>query len=170
MTHKLLFNPIIALLALLCWGCQPEQTVPLEPATAQTYFPIAIGDDVLQLQLALSSAEQQQGLMHRNRLPEDHGMLFLFQAPEQRGFWMKNTNIPLDIGYFDASGMLLEIHQMYPHDETPVYSSSQDVLIAVETNQGWYASHGITPGAQLDMRALQEGLERRHHKSSALQP
>jgi uncharacterized membrane protein (UPF0127 family) len=158
------------MMTLLCWGCQPEQDVQQEPATAQTYFPIAIGDQALQLQLALNSAEQQKGLMHRDSLHEDHGMLFLFKQPEPRGFWMKNTNIPLDIGYFDASGRLLEIHQMFPHDETPVYSSSQEVLIAVETNQGWYAAHGITPGAQLDMQALQQGLKRRHHKSSALQP
>jgi len=151
-------------------ACQPKAADTLPPANSQTYFPISIGGQALQLQLALNSAEQQKGLMHRTTLEEDHGMLFLFDRAGHRAFWMRNTRIPLDIGYFDASGQLLEIHKLFPYDETSVPSRSSQVLIAVETNRGWYARHGIEPGAKIDLEALQEALKRRDHSNSALQP
>ncbi len=89
-THSLF---TLALLLLLS-ACAPK-----EPATApepsDTYFPISIAGTPLQLQLALIQSEQNKGLMHRDSMPEDHGMLFLFNQPEQRSFWMRNTRIPL---------------------------------------------------------------------------
>jgi uncharacterized membrane protein (UPF0127 family) len=150
-------------------GCQPAKE-SLPPAESQTYFPISVGGHVLQLQLALNPAEQQKGLMHRDRLPEDHGMLFLFDQPDQRSFWMRNTRIPLDIGYFDASGQLVEVYPLFPHDENPVPSKSREILIAVETNRGWYAAHGVQAGASIDLVGLQTALARRQHTNHALRP
>lgn len=156
-------------LALVLTACQPtKEALPL--ADSQTYFPISIGGQALQLQLALTPAEQQKGLMHRDSLAEDHGMLFLFGQPEQRSFWMRNTRIPLDIGYFDASGQLLEIYPLFPFDETSIASISRRVLIAVETNRGWYAAHGVKPGAKIDLAALQFALDQRQHTNKALKP
>jgi uncharacterized membrane protein (UPF0127 family) len=88
-------------------------------------------------------------------------MLFLFKQPEQRSFWMRNTRIPLDIAYFDANGRLLEIHALYPYNENPVPSRSQNVLIAIETNRGWFARNNILPGAQLNLKALLDAISRR---------
>jgi uncharacterized membrane protein (UPF0127 family) len=105
--------------------------------------------------------------MHRDELETDNGMLFLFEAPGTRSFWMKNTRIPLDIGYFDSGGRLLEIHRLYPYDETPVDSRSDQILIAIETNQGWYQSNGIKPDAQLDMDALKAALSERGFNPAA---
>jgi uncharacterized membrane protein (UPF0127 family) len=148
-------------------ACQPpENTQP--PASSQTYFPISIGGHEIQMQLALNTAEQQQGLMHRDSLAENHGMLFLFEQPDQRSFWMHNTRIQLDIGYFDASGQLLELYQLFPYDDTPVPSKSHKVLIAVETNSGWYASHGIKLGDRIDLNALNQALRRRNHSNTSL--
>ena len=159
----------LLLLSLTLAACQPvEETLP--PADSQTYFPISVGGQELQLQLALNPAEQQRGLMFRDELAEDHGMLFLFERPDKRGFWMQNTRIPLDIGYFDASGQLLEVYKLFPHDETPVSSKSRDVLIAIETNRGWYAAHGVKPGARIDIDDLRTALARRNHPDSALRP
>lgn len=163
------FNILVTLLALCCVACQPSKA-PIASANSQTYFPISIGGHGLELQLALSQAEQRKGLMHRDTLAEDHGMLFLFDQPDQRGFWMRNTRIPLDIGYFSTSGELLEVYKLFPYDETSVASRSRDVLIAVETNRGWYASHGVKPGDRIDMQALLAALERRKHRNSALKP
>lgn len=150
-------------------GCQPSEQV-LAPANSQTYFPISIGGQDLQLQLAISPGEQQKGLMSRDSLAKDHGMLFLFERPGKRSFWMRNTRIPLDIGYFDETGQLLEIHKLFPYDETPVPSKSERVLIAVETNRDWYATRGVKPGDRIDITALQTALKRRNHTSSPLQP
>ncbi len=147
-------------LLLLFSACTPQEPTTA-PEPSETYYPISINDTPLQLQLALIQSEQSKGLMHRDSMPKDHGMLFLFDQPEPRSFWMRNTRIPLDIGYFDASGQLLEIHALFPYDENAVPSRNQRVLIAVETNRGWFARNNITPGAQIDLKALTLAISRR---------
>jgi uncharacterized membrane protein (UPF0127 family) len=150
-------------------ACQP--TVDnWKPADKQTYFPIAIDGKTLYLQLALTPSEQQKGLMYRDSMEVDHGMLFIFERPERRAFWMRNTSIPLDLGYFDASGRLLEVRKLYPFNENTVPSASNKVLIAVETNRGWFEANEIPPGAQIDMKAVQEAVAHRGHSNPYLQP
>ncbi|MDQ8195952.1 DUF192 domain-containing protein [Coraliomargarita sp. SDUM461004] len=163
------FIILLTLWVLTLVACQPTQESPNATADSQTYFPITIDGHELQLQLALNAAEQQKGLMHRDTLAEDHGMLFLFDQPGQRAFWMRNTRIPLDIGYFDSNGTLLEVHKLFPYDETSVPSANATVLIAVETNRGWYQKHHVKPGARIDLTALQTALKLRKHPNSALQ-
>ena len=141
---------------LLC-ACSPGKR-PGEPANSDTWFPISIAETALELQLALTEAERRKGLMYRDKLDADQGMLFLFEQPGKRSFWMRNTRIPLDLAYFDAEGTLLEIHSLYPYDENSVYSYSEDVLIAVEVNQGWFARKNIQPGAKQDMEALKTAV------------
>ncbi|MBL6919898.1 MAG: DUF192 domain-containing protein [Puniceicoccaceae bacterium] len=163
------FKILAGVLGLACIACQPTGVRP-EPINSQTYFPIPIGGVELQLQLALKPAEQQKGLMYRESLNKDHGMLFLFDRPDERGFWMRNTRIPLDIGYFDSHGQLLEVHKLFPFDETLVISRSREVLIAVETNQGWYATNGIQVGDRIDMRSLLIALDALKQKNSSIKP
>lgn len=153
------------LLVLLFCGCTPE-AASSKTASSDTFFPISINGVTLQLQLALNQSEWSKGLMNREKLMEDHGMLFLFKAPERRSFWMRNTGIPLDLAYFDAHGRLLEIHSLYPYDENSVYSHSKEVLIAVEMNQGWFSRKAIQPGAKLDMEALRQAVVSRGYSSS----
>ena len=154
---------------LSCVACQPVDA-PVKPVGSQTYFPISVGGSELQLQFALKPAEHQKGLMYRESLDNDHGMLFLFDRPDKRGFWMRNTRIPLDIGYFDSSGQLLEIHKLFPYDETAVNSRSREVLIAVETNRGWYAANGIQVGERIDMSSLVLALEALNHDNTFIKP
>lgn len=159
-----ILGPVLALfLAGLFTACSPPTDADTASAAPDTYFPIGIGTKTLQLQLALTPAEHQQGLMFREALPEDHGMLFLFPRPKPQSFWMKNTRLPLDIGYLDAHGRLMEIHKLFPFDESPVSSRSREILIAIETNRGWYGRNEITPGARLDMEALKAGITKRGH-------
>ena len=166
---KLRFYILIAVMVFFGVACQPVGA-PVKPASSQTYFPISIGGSEIQLQLALKPAEQQKGLMYRKSLDNDHGMLFLFDRPDKRGFWMKNTRIPLDIGYFDSSGQLLEIHTLFPYDETAVNSRSREVLIAVETNRGWYAANGIQVGDRIDMSSLAFALEGLKYHNTLIKP
>lgn len=159
-------NQMIVLLFLMSCvifaGCNSEQkTSSGGPVNLDSYFPIQLGESTLNLQLALTDTELQKGLMFRTELAEDHGMLFLFKSPKKQKFWMKNTSIPLDIGYFNASGRLLEVHQLFPYDETAVASRSARILIAVETNRDWYMKNGIGSGARLDMEALKAAILQR---------
>lgn len=152
---------------VLLAGCSPEQDSPRAQANSNTYFPIGIGESTLQLQLALTPAEQRKGLMFRDSLRPDHGMLFLFERPERQGFWMQNTSISLDIGYLDASGQLREVHKLFPFDETGVSSNSQQILMAIETNRDWYTKNEIRPGAQLDTAALKSAITERGFSTTA---
>ena len=150
---------------LLMCACTPEKT-PITPVASDTYFSIPIGNDELKLQLALTESERSRGLMYRSTLLENHGMLFLFEKPGKYPFWMRNTQIPLDLAYFDAQGRLLEIHSLYPYNENSVYPYSEEALIAVEMNQGWFSGKNIRPGAKLDLEALIEAIVSRGYSPS----
>ncbi|MEM8867728.1 MAG: DUF192 domain-containing protein [Verrucomicrobiota bacterium] len=151
---------LFAFAALGSTGCTPgsEPRVQTEVADKSTRFPIALGTKTCFLELALNNSERQKGLMFRQSLDTDHGMLFIFDRSRRQDFWMRNTPLPLDIGYFDASGTLIEVHQLYPYDETAVSSRSQQILIALEMSQGWFSQNKIKPGAQLDMSALSDAI------------
>ena len=99
--------------------------------------------------------------MHVPAMPEDEGMLFVFPAPQRMSFYMRNTRIPLDIGYFTADGTLQEVHPMHPFVEDPVLSNHPSIQFALEMNQGWYARQGVRPGATLDLAAVRAALTAR---------
>lgn len=151
---------------LLVCACSSEKQPIAVNANSSSYFPISIAGHTLELQLALTDSERSKGLMFREKLDEDSGMLFLFEASGRRSFWMRNTGISLDLAYFDTGGKLLEIHSLYPYNENLVQSQSADVLIAVETNQGWFARNGIEPGAKLDLKELKEAVIQRGYSIS----
>jgi uncharacterized membrane protein (UPF0127 family) len=67
---------------------------------------------------------------------------------------MKNTHIPLSIGFFNEQGVLLEIHDMQPHDESTTRSQSTRVKYALEVNQGWFQRHRVSPGTRVEMPAI----------------
>ncbi|MDB6165192.1 MAG: hypothetical protein JWQ83_332 [Lacunisphaera sp.] len=131
------------------------------PKTVDDRFPIKVGERTVQMQIAALSAEQQKGLMFRKTMGADEGMLFVFTAPQPQGFWMRNTTLPLDIGYFEPSGELKEIYPMYPLDEKTVPSRSRSIQFCLEMNQGWFRQNGVTAGAKLDLKAVAEALKAR---------
>lgn len=89
----------------------------------------------------------QKGLMERESLPEDSGMLFDFGEDTSTAFWMKNTTIPLSIAFIDSSGEVLAIKDMKPLDLTPVKPPGP-YRYAIEVNQGWFARNGIEQGSR----------------------
>lgn len=113
------------------------------------------------MRLAVLEHERSRGLMHVPAMPEDEGMLFVFPRPQRMSFYMRNTRIPLDIGFFSPDGTLQEIYPMYPYVEDPVASSRDDLQLALEMNQGWFARQGVRPGAKIDLKALDAALRER---------
>lgn len=107
---------------------------------------LKIGDHKLTVEIAETPGEQALGLMNRDFLPADRGMVFVFDEPKKASFWMRNTSIPLDIAFLDASGVILEIHPLVPFEETPVESRSDKVAYAIETNRDWFASRSLKAG------------------------
>lgn len=156
---------VASLILLLGLSVAPGATrataAEASPKSAATFFPIAVGDKVLRLQLAVTGPEMERGLMGRRTLGTDEGMVFLFPTPQRLSFWMRNTPLPLDIGYFDAAGRLREHYPLYPFDETSVASRAEDLQFAVEVNQGWFRANQIKRGALLDLKALAAALRER---------
>ena len=117
----------------------------------------SINDQVFQLELARTEAERSRGLMDRETLPLDSAMLFVFEAESYRGFWMKNTLIPLDILFLDANGLVVDAHTMHPQIGVPdgeltVYSSARPARYAIEMNAGLIESLGVVFGTQVLFR------------------
>ena len=100
---------------------------------------------VIDIELADTHARRTRGLMFRERLPADAGMLFLFPADETKGFWMRNTRVPLSIAFIGAGGRIQEIRDMQPLDETSV-RPAHAYRWALEVNQGWFARNDVEVG------------------------
>jgi len=133
--------------------------------TSADYFTINVAAAPVRMQLAVEQpgnmGEMMRGLMGRRDLAEDQGMIFVYRNAQPQSFWMRNTPTALDIGFFTKDGVLTEVRQMFPFDETPVASARNDIQFALEMNQGWFARRALKSGAQLDLRALAAALKAR---------
>ena len=137
------------ILALGIWlsGChQPAADSAFGLRTAR----LEISNVPLTAEIADTPEAKENGLMFRESLAEDRGMLFVYEDPQKATFWMRNTRIPLSIAFIDSAGSILEIKPMYPMDETIVPSSSDQVAYALEVNQGWFDRHRIFPGTKIE--------------------
>jgi hypothetical protein len=124
-------------------------------------FAITVGGQSTNLRLAVHDSERSRGLMEVTAMPEADGMLFVWANPQAMSFYMRNTKLPLDIGFFDPSGVLQEIYPMYPGVEDSVRSRSDKLQFALEMNRGWYTRHHVTPGATIDLAAVRDALKQR---------
>lgn len=107
---------------------------------------LTIGQASVMAEIADDSAERSKGLMGRTELADGTGMLFVFFEPQAMSFWMHDTLIPLSIAYINGQGIIREIHDMKPKDETPVPSIFGDLMYALEVPQGWFQRNKILPG------------------------
>ncbi|WP_371168913.1 DUF192 domain-containing protein [Aliiroseovarius sp. 2305UL8-7] len=89
------------------------------------------------------------GLMGRETMAQSHGMLFLFEAPQEVSFWMKDTLIPLDMLFLHSDGTVARVHEnAVPHDLTLI-PGGQDILAVLEVNGGIADRFGINEGTVL---------------------
>ncbi len=107
---------------------------------------------IVYVEIADTPELRARGLMHREALAEDHGMLFIFEQDVQVPFWMKDTLIPLSIAFIAADGTIVDIKDMQPLDLSLVYSQAP-YRYALEVNQGFFAAHGIGIGDTALVRA-----------------
>jgi uncharacterized protein len=112
-----------------------------------------LGDACLWLELAKTPKDHAMGLMHRERLEEEYGMLFIFETSEVRHFWMKNTLIPLDIIWLDENKKVIGYSQAKPceKDPCPLYSSEKKAKYVLETKKGFMEKNNIEPGETLEI-------------------
>tara|TARA_R110000824_G_C14786187_1_gene632615 strand:- start:117 stop:533 length:417 start_codon:yes stop_codon:yes gene_type:complete len=111
---------------------------------------ISVGNLPVSVEVADTPSLRDTGLMFRQNMPEDHGMLFDFSDSDDRGFWMKNTHIPLSIAFIDSDGTIVNIEKMSPMSLNSVYSESP-CRYALEMNHGWFDRNGIQPGTKCSL-------------------
>lgn len=122
--------------------------------TACTSAPSAIvGNTTIPLELALTPEEKAKGLMHREYLAENTGMLFVFEDEGRPGFWMKNTLIPLDMIFINSNNKVVDIMTAEPCEKEPCekYLSEQQAKYVLEVNKGFAEKHNIQIGEEIKL-------------------
>jgi len=104
----------------------------------------------VKIELARTSEEHQRGLMYREKLAPDHGMLFLFPEEQQQGFWMKNTPIPLDIMFIKADKTVLGVAENCEPLTEITRSVPGKSKYVLEVIGGFAQAHGIGPGTLVE--------------------
>src|SRR6202165_5246665 len=117
-------------------------------ATADVTFKttrIKVGNHSLNVEVAATDPQRSQGLMYREKLGKEDGMLFLFDEPSYHSMWMKNTLIPLSVAFVDGEGRILNILDMEPQT-LDTHTAAGPARYAIETNKGWFAQRKVKPG------------------------
>ena len=131
------------LLALLLAAASAHAQQPSLPA-----IQLAAGMHLIRAEVADRDATRSLGLMHRTSLPQNGGMLFVFDQDAIHCMWMKNTLIPLSVAFLDAQGAILNVADMQPHSEQS-HCAARPARYALEMTQGWFAQRGIRAGTRL---------------------
>jgi uncharacterized membrane protein (UPF0127 family) len=109
---------------------------------------LRVGMHNIRAQLATTPLQRQIGLMYRQSMPTQEGMLFVFDDAQPQCFWMRNTLIPLSVAFLDDDGAVVNIADMKPLSEDS-HCSAKPVRYVLEMNQGWFAKRGVKPGTRL---------------------
>jgi uncharacterized protein len=132
--------------ALLLMGLSLAWPAAADPLV--TYI-LKIKNHKIRVETATTEEERLRGLMHRERLDPDSGMIFSYPASAPAAMWMKNTRIPLSVAFIDARGKILNIEDMSPFSEQ-AHSSKGEAAYALETNLGWFSKRKIKAGDRVE--------------------
>ena len=102
----------------------------------------------IEAEVAANQANRQRGLMMRERMAANHGMLFVFPQAERHCMWMRNTLLPLSVAFLDAQGKIINIEEMKPQTEDN-HCAASPAPYALEMNLGWFSDKGLKPGFQI---------------------
>jgi uncharacterized protein len=125
---------------------------------------IILSGQTITVEVADQDNERSRGLMFREYLQHDHGMLFIFEQEMPLSFWMKNTFIDLSIGFFDKNRTLVDIQEMkktsMTSTEIPSYVSKKPALYALEMNRGWFAKNKVKVGSRFEYKVTPKSRAR----------
>lgn len=154
-------NLLISLLVLAGFtlSCKDKEdtttritSVPIEfTKEAEAYLITPSGDTIhrLDIEIAESDYERETGLMYRRSMEEDQGMLFIFDNEEPRGFYMKNTYIPLDLIFLDSNRRVVSIYPNAQPESMETIRSEQPAQYVLEINAGLAEHWDLQPGDSL---------------------
>lgn len=146
--YQFTFSLTLAIAALGLAAC-----ISNAAGMAQSQLPtlnMRVGEHDVKAELANTDLSRQIGLMNRQQLGENSGMLFVFERSETQCMWMKNTLIDLDVAFADANGKILNIEQMKA-GTADIHCSSGNAKLALEMNRNWFSTRGIEAGELLNV-------------------
>lgn len=141
-------NRTTRLLAALLVTCVGPALAQTQPQSGLPHVKLTAGMHMIDVQLARTPEQREIGLMYREKMPIQEGMLFEFEESGVQCFWMKNTLLPLTAAFVADDGRIVNLVDMKPQT-TDSHCSKEPVRYVLEMNQGWFAKRGITAGAQL---------------------
>lgn len=133
-------------LVLSCSAIYTHIAIATEPSLKRQQF--QIGTNIIDAELALTAEERQRGLMFRESLGENQGMMFQFAHADHYCMWMKNTLIPLSIAFIDEQGKIINIEEMKANSEETTCAKNK-ARYALEMNAGWYQQRHIKAGQHI---------------------
>ncbi len=114
---------------------------------------LRVGNTELNVEIADSPEERQQGLSGRDKLPNNQGMLFIFESEGLYNFWMKDMKFPIDIVWIDSSGRIIYLKENIGPDTYPeLFSPDKPARYVLEVNAGWVAKNSIAIGNTLHFK------------------
>lgn len=131
---------LAAALTPLPAAAQPQPTLPRVEMQA--------GIHLIRAEVASENQTRMRGLMFRERLGPNEGMLFVFEDKGQQCFWMRNTLIPLSIAFIEDDGSIVNIADMKPRSDDS-HCSAKPIRFALEMEQGWFARRGLKAGTKM---------------------
>jgi len=148
-TRRLLLVFALVLAAAPIWALETFSTSELTIHTAG-------GPQKFTIELALSDAQMEQGLMFRRSMAPDAGMLFDFKTPTSVTMWMKNTYIPLDMLFLDTQGRIIDIHERAVPLSTDIIAGKAPARYVIELNGGTVERLGIKLGDEVTSPAIRK--------------
>ena len=151
MALRLNYLIVFNLLIFLCFSSVAKEDSKIQFEKQQ----IQIGSKKINIEIAKTTEQHQYGLMNRNSMSENDGMLFVFETEQPLSFWMKNTYIDLAIAYIDKNKIIVDIQEMKATNQMmvgdlPNYPSAKPALYALEMNKGWFKKNKIKVGQKFN--------------------
>ena len=143
----------ISLAVFRCAAALAVFTLASTASAQQTkQFPVVAlnaGIHLIRAEVAAAPAQRQQGLMFREKMAVNDGMVFVFEGPAEVCMWMKDTVLPLSVAFIDASGKIVNIEDMQPQT-LESHCAKRQVRYALEMNLGWFKQKNIKPGTVIE--------------------
>ena len=157
-------NSLITIALLLAACSSPQQTAPSPPPAPASGPRVVLPDGAaIQVELATDDATRAQGLMYRDHMADDRGMLFLFPESGDYPFWMKNTLIPLDMVWIDDQRRIAHVASNVPPckaDPCPNYPPNANAKYVLELAAGVAAKHHLANGQALRFEGMDNVIVR----------
>ena len=138
--NSLIVTLLAAMGLMLSTGAAGQQSLPR--------VELSVGMHRIEAELAHTESARRVGLMYRESMPEQRGMIFVFTQAARHCMWMRNTLIPLSVAFLDDQGRILNIADMHPLTEDS-HCARAPARYALEMNQGWFARRGVGEGMRI---------------------